>query len=217
MRVCSNLWLVFFLSWMLAALRTKRTVERVNWRRGLYYGLPVVLGFYLMFSKNIDVSWLNRRILPHSQELAIAAIVVTVAGLLFAVWARVCLGRNWSSAPTIKEQHQLIRTGPYRFCAASHLFGNPAGDGGYVPGKCKSAWGLGSGAGLVRVDGKDENGRAVHGPHLRRRVRRVSPHDWSAVTATSRLERFHTRCIGWVEHTFRCALEDRGFALRFSA
>jgi len=115
MRVCSNLWLVFFLSWMLAALRTKRTVERVNWRRGLYYGLPVVLGFYLMFSKNIDVSWLNRRILPHSQELAIAAIVVTVAGLLFAVWARVCLGRNWSSAPTIKEQHQLIRTGPYRF------------------------------------------------------------------------------------------------------
>ena len=51
MKVCSNLWLVFFLFWMLAALRTKRTVERVNWRRGLYYGIPVVLGFYLMFSR----------------------------------------------------------------------------------------------------------------------------------------------------------------------
>jgi protein-S-isoprenylcysteine O-methyltransferase Ste14 len=35
--------------------------------------------------------------------------------MCFAVWARVYLGRNWSSAPTIKEGHQLIRGGPYRF------------------------------------------------------------------------------------------------------
>jgi protein-S-isoprenylcysteine O-methyltransferase Ste14 len=32
-----------------------------------------------------------------------------------AFWARVYLGRNWSSAPTIKEHHELIRSGPYRF------------------------------------------------------------------------------------------------------
>ena len=30
-----------------------------------------------------------------------------------AIWARVALGRNWSGTVTIKQYHQLIRTGPY--------------------------------------------------------------------------------------------------------
>src|SRR5208282_2982414 len=38
---------------------------------------------------------------------------ITVAGLLFAVWARVHLGRNWSRSVTIKQDHELIATGPY--------------------------------------------------------------------------------------------------------
>lgn len=36
-----------------------------------------------------------------------------IAGLLFAVWAREHLGRNWSQAVTIKQGHELITTGPY--------------------------------------------------------------------------------------------------------
>ena len=39
---------------------------------------------------------------------------VTVAGLLFAVWARRQLGANWSRSVTLKEDHQLITSGPYR-------------------------------------------------------------------------------------------------------
>jgi len=40
---------------------------------------------------------------------------VLIAGLGFAVWARVHLGRNWSGAVTVKEGHELIRTGPYGY------------------------------------------------------------------------------------------------------
>jgi protein-S-isoprenylcysteine O-methyltransferase Ste14 len=36
-----------------------------------------------------------------------------VAGLLFAIWAREHLGRNWSRSVTIKQAHELITTGPY--------------------------------------------------------------------------------------------------------
>jgi protein-S-isoprenylcysteine O-methyltransferase Ste14 len=39
---------------------------------------------------------------------------VTFIGLLFAVWARVFLGRNWSGIVTIKQGHRLITGGPYR-------------------------------------------------------------------------------------------------------
>ena len=31
-----------------------------------------------------------------------------------AVWARRHLGRNWSAAVRIGEDHELVRTGPYR-------------------------------------------------------------------------------------------------------
>jgi len=38
---------------------------------------------------------------------------VTLYGLLFSVWARHCLGTNWSQAVTLKEGHELITSGPY--------------------------------------------------------------------------------------------------------
>ncbi len=42
-------------------------------------------------------------------------IAITLAGIAFAMWARVYLGGNWSSSVTVKVGHQLVRTGPYRF------------------------------------------------------------------------------------------------------
>lgn len=114
MQVCGYIWLAFYTVWLLAALRTKRAVERVDWGKRLSYTIPVALGYYCMFSSHPGSVWMQRRVLPHNQELAIAAIVITVAGMAFAVWARWYLGSNWSSVPTIKEQHQLIRSGPYR-------------------------------------------------------------------------------------------------------
>jgi protein-S-isoprenylcysteine O-methyltransferase Ste14 len=113
-QICDYLWFAFFAGWMLAALRTKRAAQRVDWARSLTYVIPVVLGFSLMFNDRLHVAWLDTRIVPKTQELAVAAIALTVAGMAFAVWARVHLGRNWSSAPMIKQQHQLIRSGPYR-------------------------------------------------------------------------------------------------------
>ncbi len=41
--------------------------------------------------------------------------ILCIAGLVFCVWARVTLGRNWSGTITLKEGHELIERGPYRF------------------------------------------------------------------------------------------------------
>jgi protein-S-isoprenylcysteine O-methyltransferase Ste14 len=40
-------------------------------------------------------------------------LLMVIAGLAFAIWARVHLGRNWSGTVTVKENHELIRSGPY--------------------------------------------------------------------------------------------------------
>ena len=40
-------------------------------------------------------------------------LLMVIAGLAFAVWARAHLGRNWSGTVTVKENHELVRSGPY--------------------------------------------------------------------------------------------------------
>ena len=114
MQICGDLWLVFFTGWLLAAFWSKRGAERVTSRRQMYYAVPVVLGFTLLLSSRVEIEWLNLRFMPRSAPVQVAGLAITVAGMGFAVWARVHLGRNWSSAPMIKEQHELIRSGPYR-------------------------------------------------------------------------------------------------------
>lgn len=114
MHVCSYLWMTFLVPWMAAALRTKRAAERIGFSCALVYGIPVTLAYYCMFGPEIDIAWFQHRLLPKTPQLAIVGIVITLAGMAFAVWARVYLGSNWSSAPMIKQQHQLIRTGPDR-------------------------------------------------------------------------------------------------------
>lgn len=114
MRICSFLWMIFFVVWMVAALNTKRAQERISPRRVLKYGIFVILGYSLMFSSALKIPWLQRRLFERSEILDWIGIAITVAGIGFAFWARAYLGRNWSSAPMVKEDHQLIRSGPYR-------------------------------------------------------------------------------------------------------
>jgi protein-S-isoprenylcysteine O-methyltransferase Ste14 len=41
-------------------------------------------------------------------------VLLTAAGVAIAFWARWHLGANWSGVVTLKEGHELIRSGPYR-------------------------------------------------------------------------------------------------------
>jgi protein-S-isoprenylcysteine O-methyltransferase len=43
------------------------------------------------------------------------AAILTVSSISFAIWARIHLGRNWSSSPAVKEGHELVTSGPYRY------------------------------------------------------------------------------------------------------
>lgn len=55
------------------------------------------------------------RLWPFSLWVMGAGVAVEAIGLYLAIWARRHLGRNWSGEITIKVEHQLIRSGPYRW------------------------------------------------------------------------------------------------------
>jgi protein-S-isoprenylcysteine O-methyltransferase Ste14 len=55
------------------------------------------------------------RMLPLSSWVMATGLAIEAAGLWMAVWARRHLGRNWSGEISVKVDHQLIRSGPYRW------------------------------------------------------------------------------------------------------
>jgi protein-S-isoprenylcysteine O-methyltransferase Ste14 len=62
----------------------------------------------------IPVPGLMQRFYPDTPTPIIVGAALAAIGALFAIWARRTLGRNWSSAVRIAEDHQLVRDGPYR-------------------------------------------------------------------------------------------------------
>ena len=110
-RVC---WIIFIVVWLLGAVSTKRTIYRESSAERASYWLLLVIGYFLVVkscSLPPPFDWL---IVPHTKLSAWVGAFLCVIGLVFAIWARVILGRNWSGVITLKEEHELIERGPYR-------------------------------------------------------------------------------------------------------
>jgi protein-S-isoprenylcysteine O-methyltransferase Ste14 len=114
-RICAYLWAAFCVVWLIWAIRTKPVQQRESISSRLSYTVFVVLGFYLMFSADAPRSWLRLHLFPANPAAEVLGVVITAAGIGFAVWARLYLGGNWSSSVTVKAGHELVRTGPYRW------------------------------------------------------------------------------------------------------
>ena len=105
-------WILFGVVWLTGAFTTKRTVRSQPLQRRWLYSIMLVLAGELL-TRNLRFGFLAHRFLPESSVASFIGLVLTVAGVAFAIWARFYLGRNWSGKPTIKEGHTLIRSGPY--------------------------------------------------------------------------------------------------------
>lgn len=106
-------WIVFLVYWVVTGLKTRATVRQESFASR--YGVLAleVAGFVLLFSQNASVGVLARHIIPRTMAGAVAGTVMTWLGIGLALWARFHLGQYWSARITLKEGHQLIRTGPY--------------------------------------------------------------------------------------------------------
>jgi protein-S-isoprenylcysteine O-methyltransferase Ste14 len=115
LNVISFCWTLFAVIWLLAAFATKKTVYKESGAQRLRYIIPLLLGWFLLARGHRLSDPLNHRVIPHVDALAWIGAVLCVAGLIFCVWARFTLGRNWSGVVTLKGGHELITSGPYAF------------------------------------------------------------------------------------------------------
>lgn len=106
------LWIAFLVYWQIMAGRVKRT-QRLEPLASRVLRVIMFAAGIVLISARLPAAWLNLQLWPQGRFTFWLGFALTLAGLLFSVWARVHLGRNWSRSVTIKEDHELIVTGPY--------------------------------------------------------------------------------------------------------
>ena len=107
------MWIAWALYWWLLSRDVKRETQREPVASRLAHVLPLILSALLLWSDRMPVWLLGDRFLPRAEWTFVVGALLTAAGLLFSVWARVHIGRNWSGIVTIKENHELVTSGPY--------------------------------------------------------------------------------------------------------
>jgi protein-S-isoprenylcysteine O-methyltransferase Ste14 len=109
--ICFYLWLAWAAYWIISAWTAQKTKLSEGMFIRLQHLVPLAVGFLLIFYFKGLIYGRFYKI----SALEYIGVAVTLVGLLFAVWARVHLGRYWSGIITLKEGHKLIRSGPYKF------------------------------------------------------------------------------------------------------
>jgi protein-S-isoprenylcysteine O-methyltransferase Ste14 len=106
-------WIFFFVYWQIKAINTKTTQRLEPAASRTLRVFIFLIAVVLLSTTRIPLPWLYLQLWPSGLWPFWVGAAATIAGLLFAVWARAYLGRNWSRSVTIKQDHELIKTGPY--------------------------------------------------------------------------------------------------------
>jgi protein-S-isoprenylcysteine O-methyltransferase Ste14 len=113
--IIPTLWLAWLLYWWYSARNVKPARWREPLKSALQHRVPIILAAILLAAPRWVPRVLTRRFLPVGGFFPVLGTVVLAAGLGFSVWARRHLGSNWSSHVVVKENHALVRTGPYQY------------------------------------------------------------------------------------------------------
>ena len=108
------LWLSWGAYWLISSRQVKDFARRETRASRLSHIVPLVVAALLLWLPRLPLPVLDVRFLPRTAGAFWVGAAMTAAGLAFAVWARTHLGRNWSGVVTIKVEHELVTSGPYR-------------------------------------------------------------------------------------------------------
>jgi protein-S-isoprenylcysteine O-methyltransferase Ste14 len=104
-------WAVFWIYWLGAAFSMKR--GRVPWSREL----RIRAAIFVLVIVLIRLGVFRGHGLSSDPWRAGFGLVLFAAGLAFAIWARIHLGRNWGTPMSRKNEPELVTSGPYRLVA----------------------------------------------------------------------------------------------------
>ena len=108
-----TMWGGFFTLWRVMALRAKAAAEAESRAQRLSHLIPMLLVAFLLIAPLPGL--LAQRFVPLALWPATLGAGLTAAGIAFTCWARLTLAGNWSGDIQLKQNHELILAGPYRW------------------------------------------------------------------------------------------------------
>src|SRR5689334_21336966 len=114
-RLTACAWAAFGIYWLISACGLKHTAERESLEIRVLHLLVTFTAFFLLFSRRVQLGPLSHRFASADNPLRETGVFLTWIGVAIAMWARRHIGKNWSGLVTLKEDHQLVCTGPYRW------------------------------------------------------------------------------------------------------
>lgn len=106
-------WLIFIIVWIVSAFRAKRTIKRnYSWwvTRVLLFALII---FAIDHEKAAGTGAFWRP--SYDPMLDILGLALVAIGIALAIWARFHLASNWGMPMSLKENPELVTTGPYTY------------------------------------------------------------------------------------------------------
>jgi protein-S-isoprenylcysteine O-methyltransferase Ste14 len=102
-------WAAFWIYWLTAARSTKR--GRVAWSSEVRIRVVLIVCIVVL----VRLGAFRGRPLTTDPWRAAVGLLLFAAGIGFAIWARVHIGRNWGTPMSQKDDPELITSGPYRW------------------------------------------------------------------------------------------------------
>jgi protein-S-isoprenylcysteine O-methyltransferase Ste14 len=117
--ILNILWLALLLFWFISSWRTKKRSKTPAQARTK--SVAIRLGIAILIISLVQIPSVGREMaginLGHtilgSTAIRLAAFGLAICGMLFALWARITIGRNWGVPMSLRENHELVTSGPY--------------------------------------------------------------------------------------------------------
>ncbi len=106
-------WTLWLFYWLARAGDVKVAAQRESSRSRATQNLIVTAGSLCILVPSFSSASAYIPKWPDLTPNILVGLLLIVGGLLFTVWARIHLGRNWSAAVELKHDHELVCGGPY--------------------------------------------------------------------------------------------------------
>jgi protein-S-isoprenylcysteine O-methyltransferase Ste14 len=117
MRVYSFLiaacWIGFLGYWFIAAFGAKRNA-RSPWQAVLVRAIIAAVVILLIRSRVLNVGPGSNATISNP-FVRMFGVLLCVAGIAYATWARRHIGKNWGMPMSVKERPELVSSGPYAY------------------------------------------------------------------------------------------------------
>jgi protein-S-isoprenylcysteine O-methyltransferase Ste14 len=107
-------WFLFIIVWLIFSLGAKKNIQSNNEPQSSFFRLVTIIVVIWLLKIMSFPLLANAYIFSFNHFVQACGVLICAAGIAFAIWARIHIGKNWGMPMSVKEKPELVTTGPYR-------------------------------------------------------------------------------------------------------